>query len=206
MGTNMFIRDLHGEFNIGLRTVCRFGTERSWPEIPHSCHRCTETARPSARRPTAVEWHSADERGNLPRTLWRGRARLVVLAAEMGGRWSQEASIFLRDLAKARAQAAPLILQGRVQAAHLRRWSSLLTCSLARAFALCAGETVCARRRRGRSFVGRCSGRWQVSVFSKKYTVNSARVVPVAAIWFVFFAFGGARERELRCQVQRLAR
>ena len=33
-------------------------------------------------------------------------------------------------------QAAPLILQGRVQAAYLRRWSSLLACSLARAFAV----------------------------------------------------------------------
>ena len=48
-----------------------------------------------------------------------GRAGLVVLAAEVIGRWSQEASIFFRDLAKARAQAAPLILRGRVQAAFI---------------------------------------------------------------------------------------
>ena len=46
-----------------------------------------------------------------------GRARLVVLAAEVGGRWSEETAQFLRALAKASAQTAPLILQNRVQAA-----------------------------------------------------------------------------------------
>ena len=43
---------------------------------------------------------SAGQRGKLPR---RGRKGLVLGG---GGRWSQEASIFLKDLAKARAQAA----------------------------------------------------------------------------------------------------
>ena len=36
-----------------------------------------------------------------------GRARLVVLAAEVGGRWSDEASQFVRSLAWAIAQSAP---------------------------------------------------------------------------------------------------
>ena len=72
----------------------------------------------------------AGERGTYPELLGEaGRARLVVFAAEVGGRRSQEASIFLRDLAKARAQVAPLILQGRVQAARF-------ACSLARTFAV----------------------------------------------------------------------
>ena len=64
-----------------------------------------------------------------------GRARLVVHAAEVGGRWSEEAAQFLRALAKASARTAPLILQNRVKAAWLRRWSGVLACSAARAFA-----------------------------------------------------------------------
>ena len=60
-----------------------------------------------------------------------GRARLVVLAAEVGVRWSDEIAQFLRELAKARADSVPHLLQGRVKAAWLRRWSSLLACSAA---------------------------------------------------------------------------
>ena len=60
----------------------------------------------------------------------------MVLAAEVGGRWSEETAQFLRALAKAHAQTAPLILQNRVKAARLRRWSNVLACSAARAFAL----------------------------------------------------------------------
>ena len=65
-----------------------------------------------------------------------GRARLVVLAAEVGGRWSEETALFLGALAKARAQESPQLLQGRVSAAYIRRWSALLACSLARSFTL----------------------------------------------------------------------
>ena len=65
-----------------------------------------------------------------------GRDKLVVLAAEVGGRWSEETALFLRALAKARAQESPQLLQGRVTAAYVRRWSALLACSLARSFTL----------------------------------------------------------------------
>ena len=40
-----------------------------------------------------------------------GRAPLVVLAAEVGGRWSDEKAQFIRGLAKARAGSMPLLLQ-----------------------------------------------------------------------------------------------
>ena len=52
--------------------------------------------------------------------------RLVVLAAEIGGRWSGEIAQFLCALATARAQSVPLNLQGRMEAAWLRRWSAIL--------------------------------------------------------------------------------
>ena len=63
----------------------------------------------------------------------QGRARLVVLAAEVGGRWSDEARAFVSQLAKAKARAVPRVLAGR---ARQHRWSSMLACAAARAFAL----------------------------------------------------------------------
>ena len=54
-----------------------------------------------------------------------GRARLVVLAAEVGGRWSDETAKFLAALANA-TQASPSLLQNRVKAAYLRRWGAVL--------------------------------------------------------------------------------
>ena len=65
-----------------------------------------------------------------------GRARLVVLAAEVGGRWNSETAQFLTALARARAQEVPLVLQGRAEAAWVRRWSAILACTAARAFSL----------------------------------------------------------------------
>ena len=60
----------------------------------------------------------------------RGRAHLVVLSGEVGGRFSLETAHFLRCPASAE------ILQGQAHAALLRRWSSMLACAAARAFAL----------------------------------------------------------------------
>ena len=63
-----------------------------------------------------------------------GRARLVVLGVEVGGRWSAEASVFLRCLAAAKARGALPWLEGRVRAAWPRRWQELLGCAAARTF------------------------------------------------------------------------
>ena len=69
------------------------------------------------------------------------RARLVVLAAEVGGRWSQETADILNAMAKTRAQESPQILQGRVRTALVTRWSAILACSLARSFVVLVGAT-----------------------------------------------------------------
>ena len=61
-----------------------------------------------------------------------GSARLVVLAAEVGGRWNRETAQFITAFAKARAQEVPLVLQGRAEAAWVRRWSAILACTAAR--------------------------------------------------------------------------
>ena len=71
-----------------------------------------------------------------PELSGEGRARLVVLAAEVGGRWNSETAQFLTALARARAQEVPLVLQGRAEAAWVRRWSAILACTAARAFSL----------------------------------------------------------------------
>ena len=65
-----------------------------------------------------------------------GRARLVVLASEVGGRWSEETWAFVRQLAKAKSRSVPRILVGRARQAWQHRWSSMLACASARAFAL----------------------------------------------------------------------
>ena len=59
-----------------------------------------------------------------------------MLAAETGGRWSDETAHFLRCLAKSKAESVPLLLQNKVKAVWLRRWRSILECSAGRAFAL----------------------------------------------------------------------
>ena len=65
-----------------------------------------------------------------------GRARLVVLAAEVGGRFSTETEVFLKALAKGKSQSAPELLRGRVRAAYTRRWEAILACSAAQSFAM----------------------------------------------------------------------
>ena len=65
-----------------------------------------------------------------------GRARLVVLACETGGRWSDEAHDFLRQLARARARSEPLEIRAIARRAWFRRWCTAMSCCAAQAFAL----------------------------------------------------------------------
>ena len=65
----------------------------------------------------------------------RRRARLVVLAGEVGGRWSEETRSFLSTLAKAKARSEPHILRKSAEQAWRMRWGALLGCAAARAFA-----------------------------------------------------------------------
>ena len=65
-----------------------------------------------------------------------GRARLVVLACETGGRWSEEAHDFLRQLARARARSEPRQIRTIARRAWFRRWCTAMSCCAAQAFAL----------------------------------------------------------------------
>ena len=69
----------------------------------------TRSGEPRSRRGTFA---GADARRNKERTYYpellrNRRCRLVVLGIEVGGRWSNEASSFIRMLAQARARSSP---------------------------------------------------------------------------------------------------
>ena len=65
----------------------------------------------------------------------RSRARLVVLAVEVGGRWSAETSSFLAQLVKAKARQETLLLQKRAEQAWRLRWAGIFACAAAKAVA-----------------------------------------------------------------------
>ena len=64
-----------------------------------------------------------------------GRARLVVIAKEVGGRFSSETAQFLSDLAWAKTRGVSDFLRGRARSAWTRRWSAIMGCAAARVFA-----------------------------------------------------------------------
>jgi hypothetical protein len=63
------------------------------------------------------------------------RCRLVVVALEVGGRWSEEAVGFVRLLAKAKARTVPQLLRSAAQAAFFHRWTGILAVAAQRALA-----------------------------------------------------------------------
>ena len=99
---------------------------------------CDGSARPHAANVDGVALVAARRRKELtyPKLVGpHSRARLVVLAGEVGGRWSAETMSFLGLLAKARARSETLLLRRRVEQARRIRWGSMLACAAARAFA-----------------------------------------------------------------------
>ena len=81
-----------------------------------------------------LQGRRAKERA-YPELLRGGRCKLVVVALEVGGRWSTEAASFIRQLAQTRCRAAPAALQTATAQAYIARWSGLLTNAAQTAFA-----------------------------------------------------------------------
>ena len=63
------------------------------------------------------------------------RGKLVALAIEVGGRWSQEATTFLRLLAQAKARTIPARLKASFTNALIHRWSAQITHAAMTAYA-----------------------------------------------------------------------
>ncbi|CAE7774315.1 unnamed protein product [Symbiodinium sp. CCMP2592] len=73
-----------------------------------------------------------------PELRQSARCKLVVLALELGGRWSTEAATFVKLLARLRAMAVPASSRGpsiSAFASFASRWSAVLSFAAARAFA-----------------------------------------------------------------------
>ena len=93
------------------------------------CRRtCDGTARPGAAHndgaALVVARRRKDER--IPSGGPRSRAKLVVLAGEVGGQWSEETVTFLRLLSAALARSESAFLRRRPQQACRRTCASLL--------------------------------------------------------------------------------
>ena len=65
----------------------------------------------------------------------QSRCRLVVIALDVGGRWSAEAVDLVRQLARARARSVPERLRSVLTVAYVRRWCSLFAAAASRAYA-----------------------------------------------------------------------
>ena len=100
---------------------------------------CDGSARPRASSTDAVALSTARrKKERVHPELLAGhhrRARLVVLAGEVGGRWSEESRSFISQLAKAMSRAEQFLLRKRVEPVWRLRWGAILSCAAARAFA-----------------------------------------------------------------------
>ena len=94
------------------------------------------TASGTARQDGAICWRARQDKERKYFELLSGdRCRLVVVALETGGRWSEEAMQIVDDLAAARARDAPLLLRRSAFLAWRKRWSRMIAILCARAFA-----------------------------------------------------------------------
>jgi hypothetical protein len=95
-----------------------------------------EARRLAATEPgVALRAARRDKERTYPELVIGRRCRLVVLAFEVGGRWSEEAASFVRLLARAKARSAPELLRASVARAWAARWANHLSCAAQRAFA-----------------------------------------------------------------------
>ena len=100
---------------------------------------CDGTARLGAAHIDGVAFQAARRRKErtFPELVGpRTQSRFVVLGGEVGGRWSDETSTFVRLLAKAKARVQPSILRTRLEVAWRNRWAAIWrVCSQARCWA-----------------------------------------------------------------------
>ena len=70
-----------------------------------------------------------------PELVGGGRARLVVVAIELRGRWSTEAATLLRLLSRHKTQSTPILLRPAARHAWISRWAAHLSAAAMRSFA-----------------------------------------------------------------------
>ena len=106
----------------------------SWRSVRRWSLPCDATVRPFPDAPTPMAQfflqvaRRRKERADPELAGPRGRARLVVLAGEGRGRWSEETRDFLNQLARSKVRHEPAVLERRVQQAWRMRWQTILSC------------------------------------------------------------------------------
>ncbi len=90
--------------------------------------------RADRRDGAAADAARADKEATYPDLASGHRCRLVVVAVETGGRFSTETCDFIRNLAWARARAAPSYLRASTVKAFESRLSKILALAVANAF------------------------------------------------------------------------
>ena len=133
VSTNVFVRDLdllapnmHDARR--LETVAEGlplygGAQLAVDTTLVSAHHCDGTATPGAAHvdgAALVVARRRKERAYPELVGPRSRAKLVVLAGEVGGRWSEETATFLRLLAVARARSESALMRRRAE--HAVGW------------------------------------------------------------------------------------
>ena len=106
-------------------------------------------AKPHTATTSGVRLEVARRRkeARYPELAGNGGGCMVVLAGEVGGRFSDETAQFLSGLASDKVRDVLQILQGRAHAAWMRRWSSFLACAA-------AAMTYLAQSYLGQSYLG----------------------------------------------------
>ena len=118
VATNMFVRNMdlgapNAADNRRLELPLFGGVQLQWTTLV------------SAVQGDGVPRRGAANRDGVALTSAPGaRVRLVVLALEVGGRWSQEASTFVKLLAKAKVRSELAVVQRPMEAWRLR-WSQV---------------------------------------------------------------------------------
>ena len=106
----------------------------------------TGFAQPKAWRENGAALAAARKRKErrYPELVRSSRSRLVVVAQEIGGRWSEEAFTLVDQLARAKAREAPWVLRGSALFSWLRRWTTLVSVAAQDALAttLLTGDAV----------------------------------------------------------------
>ena len=75
------------------------------------------------------------KRAKYPELVASPDAALLVVAIELGGRWSSEAASFVSDLAWVRARTVPTLLQTAAANAWRARWTAMMAVAAQAAFA-----------------------------------------------------------------------
>ena len=150
MRENVRLRDLNIAVPLGddreievlaFGLPCRAGAQLAIDITMRSSVSSSGHAHPRAPTEDSVIANAArsDKESTYPEFVGSGRCELVVLALEVGGRFSAETFAFIEELAYAKAREATPAVRKSARLAWQRRWVRLLACTAARAW--CHGTT-----------------------------------------------------------------